>query len=71
MLAEVERELAGTKEGIDRLATERRAAQEAVKGEMEVLERGWREGVGRVVATEVAAEELRGEILERRRAGAR
>ena len=46
---------------------ERKGAQEAVKGEMERLEKRWREGVGMVLQTEVAAEEVRREILRVRR----
>jgi pre-mRNA-splicing factor SPF27 len=71
ILSRLEKELQGTKEGIDRVVLERQAAQEAVKGEIETLERSWKEGVGRVLETEVAAEELRGRVLEERRAGGR
>jgi len=69
ILAGLERELQGTKEGIDRVVLERQVAQEAVKGEVEMLERSWREGVGKVLETEVAAESLRVRMLEERRAG--
>jgi pre-mRNA-splicing factor SPF27 len=40
-----------------------------VKGEIEVLERTWRTGVGRVLETEAAAAALRQQVLERRRQG--
>lgn len=69
VLEGLEKELAGTKEAIDRLAHERQSAQEGVKGEVDVLEQSWRGGVERVLRAEVAAEELRAEILERRRMG--
>jgi pre-mRNA-splicing factor SPF27 len=69
ILQGLEKELAGTKEQIDRVVVERQSAQERVKGEVEVLESTWRAGVGRVLETEVAGEVLRGEILERRRRG--
>ncbi|KFY74286.1 hypothetical protein V499_05678 [Pseudogymnoascus sp. VKM F-103] len=64
VLEGVERELAETKEEIERVVSERRNRQEAVGAEMEVLEKTWRGGVGRVVETGVAAEGLRRERLE-------
>ncbi|OBT69116.1 hypothetical protein VE03_01874 [Pseudogymnoascus sp. 23342-1-I1] len=64
ILEGVERELAETKDEIERVVTERRTRQEAVGAEMEVLERTWRQGVGRVVETGVAAEGVRREGLE-------
>ena len=66
----LERELEERKKEIDLLVIERKTAQEAVGGEMRGLEEAWKRGVGRVLETEVAAEGLRREILERRRAGA-
>jgi pre-mRNA-splicing factor SPF27 len=69
LLSGLEKELARTREEIDFCIVERRNAQEAVKGELEGLERGWKGGVGRVLETEVAAERLRRAILERRRRG--
>jgi pre-mRNA-splicing factor SPF27 len=71
ILSGLEKELQDTKEGIDRTAFERQAAQEVVKGEIGMLERSWREGVGRVLEAEVAAEGLRGRVLEERRRGVR
>lgn len=54
-------------EGVER---ERREAQAGVQGEVAGLERGWAEGVGRLIEVLAAAEGVRGEILERRRLGA-
>ena len=54
-------------EGVER---ERRDKQASVQGEVESLERGWREGVGKLIEVLAAAEGARGEILERRRVGA-
>jgi pre-mRNA-splicing factor SPF27 len=54
-------------EGVER---ERRDKQAGVQGEVESLERGWREGVGKLIEVLAAAEGVRGEILERRRMGA-
>jgi pre-mRNA-splicing factor SPF27 len=70
-LRQLERELAETKREIDVVNLERQRRQEDVKGEMEMLEQTWRTGVGRVLETEVAVEELREQIREemRRRAG--
>lgn len=68
-LGQLEKELAGTKEAIDFLAVERRNRQEAVKGEMEALDRAWKGGVGRVLETEVAGESVRRQILDARRGG--
>ncbi|KFY60800.1 hypothetical protein V497_03357, partial [Pseudogymnoascus sp. VKM F-4516 (FW-969)] len=63
VLEDTEKELADTKEEIERVVSERRTRQEAVGGEMGVLEETWRKGVGRVVETGVAAEGVRREGL--------
>ncbi|RDL37946.1 uncharacterized protein BP5553_05379 [Venustampulla echinocandica] len=65
-----ERELAERKVEIDGVVIERKTAQEAVGAEIRGLEETWKRGVGRVLETEVAAEQLRRDILERRRQGA-
>ena len=70
VLRALERELAERKAEIDMLAVERRNAQDGVGGEFRTLEEGWRREVGRVLETEIAAEELRREVLVRRREGA-
>lgn len=70
ILGGLERELAERKAAIDALVVQRRSAQESVGGEMKGLEEGWKRGVGRVLETEVAAEAVRREILDRRRVGA-
>ena len=69
VLRGLERELAERKTEIDMLAVERRSAHESVGGEVKGLEEAWKRGVGRVLETEVAAEGVRREVLERRRAG--
>ena len=68
-LRAIEQELADTKTEIDHVVVARKSAQEEVAGEMTGLGETWKRGVGRVLETEVAAEGLRREILERRRAG--
>ncbi|KFY12980.1 hypothetical protein V492_03559 [Pseudogymnoascus sp. VKM F-4246] len=65
VLEDVEKELAETREEIERVVSERRTRQEGVGAEMDVLERTWKTGVGRVVETGVAAEGLRRERIER------
>jgi pre-mRNA-splicing factor SPF27 len=69
VLAAVEREVEERKREIDGVVVERRSVQEGVRGEVEGLAEGWRRGVGKVLETEVAAEGVRREVLERRRAG--
>lgn len=71
ILRGLERGLSERKVEIDEVVIERKNAQEAVGGEVRGLEETWKRGVGRVLETEVAAEGLRREILERRREGAR
>jgi pre-mRNA-splicing factor SPF27 len=70
VLKTLEAELAGMKAQIEASEETRRTNQGAVGGEVEILGETWRKGVGRVLETQVAAEALRREILERRRAGA-
>jgi pre-mRNA-splicing factor SPF27 len=71
VLRGLEMELEETKKEIDLVVVERKGAQEAVGSELVGYEEAWKRGVGRVLETEVAAEGVRREILERRREGAR
>ena len=48
----------------------RQRLQESVKGEIEGMDEGWRKGVGRLVEVQVGVEQVRREILEKRREGA-
>ncbi|KAK6082105.1 bcas2 family protein [Seiridium cupressi] len=68
-LAALERELAEAKRQIEIVNNSRRRAQEEVGAELRGLEETWKKGVGRVLETEIAIEELKREVLERRRAG--
>ncbi|KAJ4986984.1 bcas2 family protein [Stagonosporopsis vannaccii] len=70
ILKGIEAELADVRRQHDEVATLRRTQQESVHGEIKTLEDTWKKGVGRVLETEVAAEGLKQQILERRRAGA-
>ncbi|KAK0388216.1 hypothetical protein NLU13_4461 [Sarocladium strictum] len=63
-LKRLEAELTATKAEVDRVNLERRRRQEEARGEMEILEEGWKKGIGRVLETEVAVEELRAKIRE-------
>ncbi|KAI0024145.1 Pre-mRNA-splicing factor SPF27 [Xylariomycetidae sp. FL0641] len=69
-LADVERHLAQARRGVDEANLGRRRLQDDVGAELTGLEAAWRQGVGRVLETEAAAEGLRRQVLERRRAGA-
>ncbi|KAL9597161.1 MAG: hypothetical protein Q9219_005327 [cf. Caloplaca sp. 3 TL-2023] len=71
ILKGVERELVGVREEVERVNRGRKAQQEAGRGEMEGLEKGWREGVGRCVEVEVEVERLEGRRREVLREGAR
>uniref|UniRef100_A0A8H7N369 Pre-mRNA-splicing factor SPF27 n=1 Tax=Bionectria ochroleuca TaxID=29856 RepID=A0A8H7N369_BIOOC len=61
-LRRLEGDLADAKREIDIVNIERQRRQEDVKGEMHTLEETWRKGVGRVLETEVAVEELKEQI---------
>ncbi|CEI66793.1 hypothetical protein FVEN_g8455 [Fusarium venenatum] len=63
-LQALERELAVTKREVDIVNLERQKRQAAVGAEIKTLDDTWRAGVGRVLETEVAVEELRRKIRE-------
>ncbi|PKS07577.1 hypothetical protein jhhlp_006181 [Lomentospora prolificans] len=64
----LEAQLKAARASVDRLALERRRAQDQVAGEMAGLEDAWKKGVARTLETEVAVEQLKREIRERMRA---
>lgn len=70
ILKDLEKEVAALKLEAQELEGQRRLRQGAAKGELDSLEASWREGVGRCVEVQAAAEGLRREILERRRGAA-
>ncbi|CBY01308.1 similar to BCAS2 family protein [Plenodomus lingam JN3] len=70
VLKGIEAELAQVREWQEQVEAYRRSQQEAVLGEIKTLEETWKKGVGRVLETEVAAEALKQQILDKRRAGA-
>ncbi|KAI1332746.1 Pre-mRNA-splicing factor SPF27 [Xylariaceae sp. FL0255] len=68
-LQALERDLAATKKEIDVVNIGRRRLQDESAGELRGLEEAWKKGVGRVLETEIATEELRQQVLERQRVG--
>jgi pre-mRNA-splicing factor SPF27 len=70
ILKSIEAELAEVRKQQEEVESMRRSQQETVQGEIQTLEATWKKGVGRVLETEVAAEGLKQNILEKRRAGA-
>lgn len=64
ILRGLEEELVRTKESIDHIVVERQRSQQSVQGELMILEEGWKKGVSRTLETEVAADELRRQILD-------
>ena len=70
ILKSIEAELADVRRQNEEVEAVRRSQQESVAGEITTLEDTWKRGVGRVLETEVAAEGLKQQILERRSAGA-
>jgi pre-mRNA-splicing factor SPF27 len=70
VLKGIEGELVEVRKQQEETETLRRSQQDRVAGEIKTLEETWGKGVGRVLETEVAAEGLKEQILEKRRAGA-
>ncbi|KAI4626453.1 uncharacterized protein J4E88_008011 [Alternaria novae-zelandiae] len=70
ILKGVEAELAGLGKQQEEVEMARRSQQDSAGAELKTLEETWKKGVGRVLETEVAAEGLKLQILEKRRAGA-
>ncbi|CAD0112408.1 unnamed protein product [Aureobasidium uvarum] len=71
ILRAAEREVSQRKIELEDIDKARRDGQNARKGELEALEQQWKIGVGQMIEVEVAAEKLRLEILDKKRAGAR
>lgn len=70
ILRSVEKEVEAMKLEHEAVEQARRTAQENITGEMQSLEEGWRNGIGRMIEAQAAAEGLRQEILERKRMAA-
>lgn len=69
ILKEVEIELERLKKESDDTNRARKAAQEGSKAELLNLEETWKQGVGRMIEVQIAAEELRRTIKERQNHG--
>jgi pre-mRNA-splicing factor SPF27 len=69
-LKALEAQLKDVKQQVETVEEARRTAQESVAGELQALQEGWRQGVSRMIEVEVAAENLRQEILEKQRQAA-
>lgn len=67
ILRGLEKELVETRESTEAIHRQRKMAQEARKGELVGLQDAWKRGVGGIIDVEIAAENLRMEILEKRR----
>jgi pre-mRNA-splicing factor SPF27 len=67
----LEKELGELKAATEDVNKSRKAAQEGSRGELDSLEATWKRGIGRIVEAEVAVEEVRQKILEKRRQQAR
>ncbi|USP78961.1 hypothetical protein yc1106_06235 [Curvularia clavata] len=70
ILKGIEAELADLRKQQEETEMMRRSQQDSVSGEIKTLEETWKKGLGRVLETEVAAEGLKQQIMEKRRAGA-
>lgn len=70
ILKALEAELAAITKEKAEVHEARQTQQESVGGELKILQETWINGVGQVLKTQVAAEGLKQQILERRRAGA-
>lgn len=69
-LKTLEKELEAARIEQEQVEQTRRVVQGNAAGEMRGLEEGWKTGIGRMIEAQAAAERLRQEILERKRAGA-
>ncbi|KAF2008096.1 hypothetical protein P154DRAFT_541335 [Amniculicola lignicola CBS 123094] len=67
ILKRLEAELADVRRQQEDVEGVRRAQQDNIRREMEILQEGWKRGVGDVLVVEVAAEKLKQEILEKKR----
>jgi pre-mRNA-splicing factor SPF27 len=67
ILRQLERELNELNAAAESVNKSRKAAQEVSRGEMIGLEETWKRGIGRILEVEVAVEETRRRILEKRR----
>lgn len=67
ILRQLEIELEELKSATENVNKSRKAAQEGSRAEMTGLEETWKRGISRILEAEVGVEEVRQQILERRR----
>ncbi len=67
ILRQLEKELGELNAATESVNKSRKAAQEGSRGEIIGLEETWRRGIGRIIEVEVAVEETRKQILDKRR----
>lgn len=67
ILRQLEKELEELKSATENVNKSRKAAQESSRGEIIGLEETWKRSIGRILEAEVAVEEIRQQILEKRR----
>lgn len=70
ILTELEKELAGLKSETENVNKARKSVQEQSKGELLTLQENWKRGVGNILDIQVAADQLRRQIVELRRQSA-
>ncbi|OQO07018.1 hypothetical protein B0A48_07584 [Cryoendolithus antarcticus] len=70
LLKGLEKEIEASRAEVEALEQERRQRQGESEAEVRGLDDAWREGVGKLIEVMAAAEGVRGDILEKRRAGA-
>ncbi|OQO02268.1 hypothetical protein B0A48_11822 [Cryoendolithus antarcticus] len=70
LLKGLEKEIEESRAEVEALEQERRQRQGESEAEVRGLDGAWREGVGKLIEVMAAAEGVRGEILEKRRADA-
>ncbi|GAM85811.1 hypothetical protein ANO11243_038190 [Dothideomycetidae sp. 11243] len=69
VLRDLERDVAAARAEAEQVELERREMLDRGGAEVLELERGWREGVGRLIEVQVAVEKVKRDILDRRREG--
>jgi pre-mRNA-splicing factor SPF27 len=67
ILRQLEKELEELKSATENVNKSRKAGQEDSRGEITGLEETWKRGIGRILEVEVGVEEIRQQILEKRR----
>ena len=70
ILQKIEKELIEIKEQSEELNGTRQLTQEGIKGEMDGLNEGWKKSIGRLIEVQLAAEQVKGDILASQREGA-